>query len=545
MPQIPENHDQLPIRSGSTGPKKTPEEMAAAGQTAQNLETSHRQTEAQEHQTGETKWLDCLVDNEFFGVDPRDPDRMVVILQDLADELGCDITNKDQVAENGYTFEDIALEFQDRCQKTEKKEVTAGIQETTAGKKEKETKSSTVEAFINEKVAGKQGMERLRAIEELMNEPALILAGLQKPGSSMAALPDGFEGTRQAVRNRIEALSLVANTSPKYAEELEKANVDPFDSVAVIVFVASSGFFEDESIDENTKATVRAKLGIAETHEADTSSGTDLKRSLSDGYGTDTTGNKVPFTKENPLKMRDGVDVYEETPGEYRMDLQLNDRVLKVEFSDKFSAEDIQKVTNYIMMVHTFEKMGLTETTSCGHLKDFIVMMIATASRPDAILELTFDRCDFDNGLLILNAADRVQTKKYRPTVKMPDSVVPYLRLLESRNNSEYVINYLGRPVKNPKKTWKATRAKAGLDDQVNPYSLRHTMARHLRRTGVPAWETAAQLGHKTRGVSTTEIYAPFDPSYLTKAESAIDAFFCELACELRVSEVADILRER
>lgn len=185
----------------------------------------------------------------------------------------------------------------------------------------------------------------------------------------------------------------------------------------------------------------------------------------------------------------------------------------------------------------------MIETTTCSHLKDFIVMMIATASRPDAILELTFNRCDFDNGLLILNASNRVQTKKHRPTVKMPDTVVPYLQNLKSQSKSEHVINYLGRPIKNPKKTWKATRAKAGLDDQVNPYSLRHTIARHLRRSGVPAWETAAQLGHKTRGVSTTEIYAPFDPSYLSKSKIAIDAFICQLACELRVKEISEILK--
>lgn len=190
------------------------------------------------------------------------------------------------------------------------------------------------------------------------------------------------------------------------------------------------------------------------------------------------------------------------------------------------------------------EIAAMIEGTTCGHLKDFIVMMIATASRPDAILELTFDRCDFDSGLLILNAPDRVQTKKHRPTVKMPDAVVPYLQTLKSRGNSDYVINFYGRPIKNPKKTWKATRKKLGFDDQVNPYSLRHTLARHMRRSGVPAWETAAQLGHKTRGVSTTEIYAPFDPSYLTKAKTAIDAFFCDLACELRVSEIVEILPE-
>jgi len=158
------------------------------------------------------------------------------------------------------------------------------------------------------------------------------------------------------------------------------------------------------------------------------------------------------------------------------------------------------------------------------------------------VLDLTFSRCDFENGLLILNAPDRVQTKKHRPTTKMPEAVIPYLKELQTKSDSPYVVNYKGRKILNIKKTWKATRAKLALDNQVNPYSLRHTMARYLRRKSVPAWEVAAQLGHKTRGVSTTEIYAPFDPSYLSQAKNAIDAYFCEVACELRVKNISDIL---
>ena len=187
----------------------------------------------------------------------------------------------------------------------------------------------------------------------------------------------------------------------------------------------------------------------------------------------------------------------------------------------------------------------LLEQAISPHLKDFIVMMIATASRPDAILDLTFDRCDFDNGLLILNPVGRVQTKKYRPTVKMPEAVMPYLARLMEKSDSPYVISYRGKQIKSLKTAWKLTRTKAKLDDQVNPYSLRHTMARHLRRSSVPAWEVSAQLGHKTREASTTEIYAPFDPTYLSKAKNAIDAFICEIACELRVKSIIDILNIR
>jgi hypothetical protein len=56
-------------------------------------------------------------------------------------------------------------------------------------------------------------------------------------------------------------------------------------------------------------------------------------------------------------------------------------------------------------------------------------------------------------------------------------------------------------------------RVAAELDEDVNPYSIRHTVARRMRQNGVPAWEVAAQLGHKSRDYRTTELDAGFDPA--------------------------------
>lgn len=95
------------------------------------------------------------------------------------------------------------------------------------------------------------------------------------------------------------------------------------------------------------------------------------------------------------------------------------------------------------------------------------------------------------------------------------------------------------------KSAWRKLRTDLQLDDDVQPYGIRHTMARWMRKSGVPAWEVAAQLGHKTPGVTTTEIYAPFDPDYLRASTDAIDAFLQALACELRASSISDFLIRR
>ena len=163
------------------------------------------------------------------------------------------------------------------------------------------------------------------------------------------------------------------------------------------------------------------------------------------------------------------------------------------------------------------------------HVKDFIWLMVATASRPDAIYDLTAAQCDVPNRLIHLNPEGRQQTKKYRPTVKMPEEIVPTIERLIANSNGGHLITYHNKPIRSVKIAWRHIRAELSFDKAVNPYSLRHTMARWLRTQSVPAWEVSAQLGHKQSGMSTTEIYAPFDPAYLGQSVTAIDAFLARL----------------
>lgn len=170
----------------------------------------------------------------------------------------------------------------------------------------------------------------------------------------------------------------------------------------------------------------------------------------------------------------------------------------------------------------------LVEAAKQPRLRRFIVFMLATAGRPDAIRELTVDRCEIKARVIRLNPRMRAQTTKYRPTVRMPESIVPLVRSLRDTSGITHVVGGK-RYVHSVRTAWRRARADAELDEQVNPYSLRHTMARRLRMEGVSAWEVSAQLGHKRSDLSITEIYAPYDPTYLKDAARAIDSFFAEL----------------
>ena len=159
------------------------------------------------------------------------------------------------------------------------------------------------------------------------------------------------------------------------------------------------------------------------------------------------------------------------------------------------------------------------------HIKMFCLMMTNTMARPEAILELHRDQLDFEHRLIRLNPEGRKQTKKYRPTVPMTDTVEPWLK----RMKEDHVITYHGKTIKSVKKTFHRLKKEDGLPDDFSPYSIRHTMAKELRKRGVPPWELQGMLGHKAGGFRTTEIYAKYDPSYMSTARQAIDDIMKEV----------------
>jgi integrase len=148
------------------------------------------------------------------------------------------------------------------------------------------------------------------------------------------------------------------------------------------------------------------------------------------------------------------------------------------------------------------------------HLKVFIGWMLGTAARTEAITSLLAEQVEREDKLINLNPAGRAQTKKYRPTVRL----IPALASCSFRGN---LIVEKSKPVHDVKSAWRTARAAADLDDKVNPYSLRHTAARWMRREGVSEWDTATQLGHRRPGV--TERYTAYDPAYLKGAGEALD----------------------
>ena len=148
-------------------------------------------------------------------------------------------------------------------------------------------------------------------------------------------------------------------------------------------------------------------------------------------------------------------------------------------------------------------------------------LAITTGARATALLQLTWDRVDFDRGLIDLNPKGRQQAfNKKRATVPLHDRVVPLLREARAAAITDHVIECCGQPVKSVKKGIAAAAKRSGI--HCTPHMFRHSTAVWMAEDRTPMEEIAAYLGHKNTAI-TTRVYARFNPDYLRRAARSID----------------------
>jgi integrase len=153
------------------------------------------------------------------------------------------------------------------------------------------------------------------------------------------------------------------------------------------------------------------------------------------------------------------------------------------------------------------------------HARLYVELGLATMARPAAILELTWDRVDFERGTVDLNPSGRRQTRKRRPVVPLNQDALDALRAAYSGRQSQFVIERGAQQVKSIKKAFQAASERSGI--HVTPYTLRHTGAVWAVEAGVSMDELAQFLGHDD-AATTSKHYARFSPSYLRKVANAV-----------------------
>lgn len=161
------------------------------------------------------------------------------------------------------------------------------------------------------------------------------------------------------------------------------------------------------------------------------------------------------------------------------------------------------------------------------HIRLAILLMLTTAGRIGALLELTWDRVDLERRVIKL-AKNDIGPKKGRATVPINDTLAAALQTAKAAAVSPYVIEWGGRKVGSIKTGFNAAVKRAGID-HCTPHDLRRTAGRFMVEAGTPIEEVAQYLGHSNPSV-TRSTYSQFSPDYLRRAAGALDLGLIEEA---------------
>jgi integrase len=166
------------------------------------------------------------------------------------------------------------------------------------------------------------------------------------------------------------------------------------------------------------------------------------------------------------------------------------------------------------------EAAALIDAAGESHIRLAILLMLTTAGRIGAILELTWDRVLFDRRIIKLATSD-IGPKKGRATVPINPTLMAALTVAREAALSPYVVEWGGRKVGSIKTGFNAARARAGIE-HCTPHDLRRTAGRFMVEAGVPIEEVAQFLGHTNPNV-TRSTYGQFSPDHLRRAAGALD----------------------
>lgn len=153
------------------------------------------------------------------------------------------------------------------------------------------------------------------------------------------------------------------------------------------------------------------------------------------------------------------------------------------------------------------------------HIRLAILLMLTTAARLTAALELTWSRVDLERGWVDLRTGEG--PRKGRAVVPVNPTLRAALTTARAAALSDHVVEWAGGPVKSIKRGFASAVRSAGLRD-VTPHCLRHTAAVHMAAAGIPMSKIAQYLGHTSTQV-TERCYARFAPDHMRDAAEVLD----------------------
>ena len=166
------------------------------------------------------------------------------------------------------------------------------------------------------------------------------------------------------------------------------------------------------------------------------------------------------------------------------------------------------------------EAIALIDAARSPHTRLALILLLGTAARVGAVLDLKWDRVDFDRGTINLRLEDTA-TRKGRAIVPMNASTRAALQDARAAAISDYVIEWAGTRVNSVRKGVMSAVSAAKLG-HVRIHDLRHTAAVTMLSSGVPLVKVAQVLGHSNTAV-TFSTYGRYLPEHMQDAVNLLD----------------------
>jgi integrase len=155
------------------------------------------------------------------------------------------------------------------------------------------------------------------------------------------------------------------------------------------------------------------------------------------------------------------------------------------------------------------EAQRMLAAAKAPHLRTAFHLMLGTAARVTAILELKWERVDLDRRLIHLRDPSDPVKRKGRAIVPINNTLMSALRDAKAGAMTDYVVEWAGEPVKSIKRGI-ATAAREAKVPGVSAHVFRHTSAVWMAEAGVPMEEISQYLGHSS--VDITRGFTPGIP---------------------------------
>lgn len=149
------------------------------------------------------------------------------------------------------------------------------------------------------------------------------------------------------------------------------------------------------------------------------------------------------------------------------------------------------------------------------HLPWFILLSLYSGQRKKAVLNLTWDRVDLENGRI--NWQYGIRTNKRRPHQPMPDELKMFLRYLTAYGTRGFVLHIDGERIGDIKKSLSTALKRAGIEG-ASAHTLKHTALTWMMQNGTDIWSAAGFSGTSTKTIEHT--YGHHASDYLEEARN-------------------------